>query len=136
MSHDQKHTAPDPEKRDYTDADISIKAIVMFFAWSVVFVGVVFAILNVIWHDLDHSDADREAALPSFVTDRQLPAENLPRIQAQPLVGLAVHRAYEKNLVDGGVQWADAGKTKVRIPVTNAMDILVAKKAFPVRDQK
>lgn len=135
MSASHQHPI-DPESRDYTDKDVQIKPLMTFFVGTAITVGAVFCILYAIWKDLDARDADRENALPAMAVERQLPPDGQPRLQARPLVELAVHQAYEKSLVDNGVSWADAGKTKARIPVTNAMEILAARNAFPVRAAK
>ena len=134
MSDSHKHNH-DPESRDYTDADVQIKPLMTFFAGTAVCVLVVFCVLKVVWKDLDARDADRENALPAMATERVLPPEGQPLLQARPMIELAVHRAYESNLTTT-VGWADAAKTKARIPVTNAMDIVLAKKIFPARAQK
>lgn len=136
MSHDHKHNN-DADQRDYADKDVQLKPLWMFFIATTVTIGVVFLILRVVGSDLAARDFERTSKLPEFATARQLPPADMPRLQAQPLVELAVHQAYERNLIDGGVAWADAGKTKARIPVTNAMQILMTKPdVFPVRGTK
>lgn len=133
MSHQHDHK-PDEKERDYSDADIHLKPLAMFFVITFISVGLCFVILRVIQNDLTKRNFDNDNKLPAFATERQLPPENMPRIQAHPLTELAVHRAYEKSLIDNGVSWADAGKTKARIPVTNAMEILISQpNAFPAR---
>lgn len=136
MSHDHDHSHDDGQ-RDYSDKDIHLKSLWMFFLVTIISIGVTFVILRVIGRDLANSDYERTSKLPGFATERQLPPEGQPRLQAHPVQELAVHHAYEKALIDGGVSWADAGKTKARIPVTNAMQILGAKPdAFPARTGK
>lgn len=123
----------DQEPPDYTDSTVRLKPLLLFFFWSTVFCAAVFFGMRWILNDLENRDFEKREALPAMVQERQLPPEDMPRLQARPVVELAVHRAYEQSLIDHGAAWADTAKTRARIPVTNAMDILVAKKAFPAR---
>lgn len=129
------HTPPphDQDPPDYSDSTVRLKPLLLFFFWSTVFCAAVFFGMRWILNDLENRDFEQRAALPAMVQERQLPPADQPRLQARPVVELAVHRAYEKSLIDNGAAWADTAKTRARIPVTNAMEILVAKKAFPVR---
>jgi hypothetical protein len=134
MSHEPKHNNEPPKPPEYADRDIDLKALWMFFIGTVIFVGLSFIILRVYQTDYGVRNFDAEKKLPDFATERQLPPEDMPRLQARPLVELAVHRAGEESLINGGVAWTDASKTRARIPVTNAMEILIAKPdAFPAR---
>jgi hypothetical protein len=126
---------PNKNKPESSPRDVPVKPFLWFFAAGGLAVFFVFTILRMVLADLESRDFDRAQSLPAFVTERQLPPENLPRLQVRPAVELTVQRAYEQSLINNGIAWADPGKTKVRIPVTNAMEILVAKQAFPARSK-
>ena len=136
MNQEHQQNRDGQKPRDYTDKDVHLKPLVMFFVVTALAVTVVFVILRVIQTDLANSDFERTKALPDFATERQLPPEDMPLLQTHPTQELAAHRAYEKSLIDNGVAWADPGKTKARIPVTNAMQILISQNAFPARGGK
>ena len=132
MSHEPKNNSQEP--RDYSDKDIKLRPLWMFFIVTVISIGVMFWIFWQVEKDFEGREYERTKDVPDFATERQLPPEDKPRLQAHPMQELAVHRAYEESLINNGVSWTDAGKTKARIPVTNAMEILISQKAFPVRE--
>ena len=121
------------EPRDYTDKDVRLKPLVVFFIGSTIFVAFTFIVLRLVINDYDAGQEIKRQNQPDFAAERMLAPTNLPRLEIDEPAELAEHRAYEKSLIDNGVTWADAGQTVARIPVTNAMDILLSKNAFPAR---
>ena len=134
MSH---HTpTPNDQKPDYDDSTVRLKPLLLFFFWSTVFCAAVFISMRWVLNDLEARDFEKRQEMPAFVNERVLPPADQPRLQARPVVELSVHRAYEQSLIDNGVVWADSAKTRARIPVTNAMAILVSGNKFPAREVK
>lgn len=133
MSHDSKNNGkiPPPE---YQDRDIQLKPLWMFYLITVIAVGLTFVILRVFQNDYNTRIMDAEKPSPALAAERQLPPEGMPRLQVRPVLELQVMRAHEDAIINGGVQWADAGKTRARIPVTNAMQLILSQPgAFPAR---
>jgi len=135
MSSTRHHPpSPDHPKCDYTDKEVQIKPLIWFFIFTFAFCILVMAGLRIYLKDVEAGSFEHEQSLPGFVRERQLPPADMPLLQVRPDDELADHRAYERSLIDNGAAWADAGRTKARIPVTNAMEIMLARPdAFPVR---
>lgn len=131
MSHDHKHNG-DIKPPEYQDRDILLKPLWMFFLVTIISVGGCFWILRVLQRDLEVRITDSEKPSSPLTAERQLPPETMPRLQVRPVLELQVMRAHEDALINGGVQWADSAKTKARIPITNAMQLILSKPgAFP-----
>ncbi len=137
MNDEQKDNSGGPKPREYADRDINLKSLWMFFLVSAVSLAAVFGVLRAIQSGLALRDLENSEKLPDFAAARQLPPADMPRLQAHPLQDLAAQHAYEDALINGAVAWADTNKSKARIPVTNAMQILISKEgAFPARTAK
>jgi len=115
---------PDPS---YTDADINLPVLAKW-------VGIMFAvtfliIIMVLWLQrfLINPPANTK-----FASERVLPPENEPRLQVVTSVDLEVYHAEQAARLHT-LEFIDAEKKIIRIPIEQAMQRLVETKALPHR---
>lgn len=113
------------ETRDVNVFQISAFGIGLLLA-CIVTVFAMWAMFDFLYHREDLKNASNPAA--AMMKERQtLPPE--PRLQAEPRVELKDLKADEDAILDG-YGWVDPNKGIVRIPISEAIDI-VAQKGLP-----
>jgi hypothetical protein len=110
------------ESLGYETRDANLRAILWLAVSITATVLVAHLLLWVLLRALEGSAARRDPVISPLAETAPLPPE--PRLQNTPVRDLAEFRAQEEKLL-GSYGWADKEKTKVRIPIARAMELLV-----------
>lgn len=122
---------PDPAAPHGVDTELNFKAIFGFVIALLVLLAVSFAIVWGVysWH---RARLVRQDAPPPVLPEARVrSAPPGPLLQDDPEKDLSAFRARE-DAVLAGWSWADASRTRARVPVERALEI-VAAKGFPPR---
>ena len=106
----------------YETRDANLPAILWLAVSITAMVLVAHLVLWVLLRALEGSAARRDPVISPLAETAPLPPE--PRLQNTPVRDLAEFRAQEEKVL-GSYGWADKEKTKVRIPIARAMELLV-----------
>ena len=110
------------ESLGYETRDANMHAILWLAVSITAIVLVAHLLLWVLLRALEGSAARRDPALSPLAEATPLPPA--PRLQNTPVRDLAEFQAQEDRLL-GSYGWADKDKTKARIPIARAMELLV-----------
>jgi len=110
------------EATGYETRDANLRAILWLAISITAMVLIAHLLLWVLLRTLEGNAARRDPALSPLAETAPLPPE--PRLQNTPVRDLDKFRAREEHLL-ASYGWADKEKTKVRIPIARAMELLV-----------
>ncbi len=118
---------PDPSP-GYERSDASVRPVIQFTVVLTLGLGLVIALMVVLFETLDRIESRAEAAAHPMAIEAEPPP---PRLQTSNAIDLAGHRSREAELL-GRYAWVDRANGTVRIPIERALD-LVAERGLPVR---
>ena len=126
---------PSPEKTDDAvrrNRDVNIRGVLLFGFWLVAGAILVQLAMWGVFRVLKKEEGSRDKPLPPMIAAslKRTPPE--PRLEPNPLLPRARVRA-EEDAVLSSYGWVDRTTGVVRVPITRAMEILVARGLPPAK---
>jgi len=127
---DHNHNAG---QADYTDKDVRIKPLFIFIMVCMVMMVLTILGMNFLMHKLNNDLVKSDNLSNVYSAERQLP-ENGPVLQGLDQARIDLKKLHaEENALLTQYDWIDKQAGTVRIPVDQAVSILV-NKGYPVRE--
>jgi hypothetical protein len=115
----------------FEHSDVDASALLKYGFWLVVTTVVVVVLLWRLYFVFVAQEAARQPAPPVMKADPEAMSVPLPNLQTRPLQDLAAFRAREDSVLHS-YGWMDKEKGVVRIPIEEAMRLLVERGLPPV----
>jgi hypothetical protein len=118
----------------HEETDVNVGRVFGVAAGLAALTAAAFVIVWLLFLYLDRREAAGTAAAPPLAEGQGLRQPPEPRLQTAPRADLRTFRAQEDALLDT-YQWADKSAGTVRIPISEAMK-LVVQRGLPAREVK
>ncbi len=124
-------STPENPNPDYKDRDILLKPILIFLLGLTALTVVILFLLAGFFRFMDREADRRDVPESPLAAERVLPPE--PRLEVEEKQALEEYMSDMREILDN-YEFRDPDAGKVRIPVDQAIDILVDR-GLPVRDE-